>query len=54
MTAKDTVENSNVCAYSSFNAHKGSKGREVRVVKRRPERHKVKLQPKQIGGAAAA
>lgn len=23
MTAKDTVENSNVCAYSSFNAHKG-------------------------------
>lgn len=50
MTAKDTVENSNVCAYSSFNAHKGSKGRGVRVVKRRPERHKVKLQPKQIGG----
>lgn len=50
MTAKDSVENSNVCAYSSFNAHKGSKGREVRVVKRRPERHKVKLQPKQIGG----
>lgn len=23
MTTKDTVENSNVCAYSSFNAHKG-------------------------------
>lgn len=55
MTAKDTVENSNVCAYSSFNAHKGrARVVEVRVVKRRPERHKVELQHKQIVGAAAA
>lgn len=55
MTAKDTVENSNVCAYSSFNAHKGrARVVQVRVVKRRPERHKVKLQHKQIVGATAA